>query len=275
MKKPFTMIAVLWFFIAASPRGQEPNFADIILQTEDAYRPIPVLSSQYPAMDLHMAYAIQKTYIRKKLSNETLAGFKAGLTSKKGQKKFGIHAPIAGALFVSGKLTGEAIVDSAIFYRPMIETEIGFIVGASLTRPVKDTATLKKSIQAIAPVIELPDLRFADTKRLTGVDIIAANAAAKQFIVGHPKPVDTVDPNAVAVVLLRGEHEINRGKGKDALGDQWQAVLWLVNTMTGQGWTIQPGQILLTGALGKMLPGKPGKYLADYGDLGKITFRIK
>ena len=45
--------------------------------------------------------------------------------------------------------------------------------------------------------------------------------------------------------------------------------------MIEQGWTIEPGHILLTGALGKMVPGKTGKYIADYGPLGKIAFEIK
>jgi 2-keto-4-pentenoate hydratase len=45
--------------------------------------------------------------------------------------------------------------------------------------------------------------------------------------------------------------------------------------MIEQGWPIEPGNILLTGALGKMLPGKPGKYVADYGSFGKIIFEVK
>jgi len=276
-KKLLTIIALLWFTTIAllTWGGQEANLADAILQAEASRLPIPVLSLQYPTMDENMAYAIQKDYIGKKLANETIAGFKAGLTSEKGQRKFGVDAPIAGALFESGKQTGGAIIHSALFRRPMIETEIAFIIGAPLTRPVPDIATLQKSIRAIAPVIELPDLGFSDMKRLTGSDIIAANACAKQFILGHPQPVDGIDPNTVTVVLSRDRHQINRGKGSEVSGDQWQAALWLVNKMIGQGWTLKPGQILLTGALGKMLPAKLGKYRADYGGLGEIRFEIR
>jgi 2-keto-4-pentenoate hydratase len=124
-------------------------------------------------------------------------------------------------------------------------------------------------------VIELPDMGFADMKQLKGVDIIAANVAAKQFILGQEKAVEEVDLNAVMVSLSLDDQEVNTGKGKDALGDQWQAALWLVNTMIKQGWKLEPGYIVITGALGKMLPGKPGKYVADYGSFGKIAFEIK
>ena len=84
-----------------------------------------------------------------------------------------------------------------------------------------------------------------------------------------------MDLNAVTVTLSLDGQEINRGKGIDALGDQWQAALWLVNTMVAQGWTMEPTNVIITGALGKMVPGKPGKYVADYGSFGKISFEIK
>jgi 2-keto-4-pentenoate hydratase len=74
--------------------------------------------------------------------------------------------------------------------------------------------------------------------------------------------------------LKRNGEAINRGKGTDALGGQWKAALRLVNTMVKQGWKIEPGQIIITGALGRMVPGKPGNYIADYGPLGTITFKI-
>jgi 2-keto-4-pentenoate hydratase len=49
----------------------------------------------------------------------------------------------------------------------------------------------------------------------------------------------------------------------------------LINTVVQQGWKIEPGQILITGALPKAIPGKPGKYVADFEKLGKISFEIK
>jgi 2-keto-4-pentenoate hydratase len=59
------------------------------------------------------------------------------------------------------------------------------------------------------------------------------------------------------------------------MGSQWSAALWLVNTMVEQGWTIKRGNVLMTGALGNMIPGKPGRYRADFGALGMIEFEIR
>jgi 2-keto-4-pentenoate hydratase len=275
MNKLFTIAAVLLFSVVVTACSQKQNLADLLMQAEATHQSIPVLSVQYPAMDIPLAYRVQKTYVEKKLTTEKIAGFKAGLTSRRGQKRFGVSAPIAGVLFESGKLTGKVTVDKEAFRHLMLETEIGFVIGSPMTQPVDDVAALRKSIKAVMPIIELPDVGFADMKRLTGVDIIAANVSAKQFIAGQPQLVDGVDLNTLTVTLSLDGQEMSQGIGAEASGDQWQAALWLVNTMIEQGWTIEPGNILLTGALGKMLPGNPGEYVADYGSFGTIIFEVK
>jgi 2-keto-4-pentenoate hydratase len=247
----------------------------VILQAYQTKRPFPVLSTSHPELDVAMAYAIQKAYVGKLLANDKIAGFKAGLTSAAGQQRFGVNAPLAGVLLASGKLADGTTVDSSQFIALMLETEIGYVIGKPITHPIRDVAELQAAVQAVMPVIELPDLGFTDMKQLKGVDIIAANVAAKQMIVGQERPAIGVDVNAVTLVLTLDGQEINTGKGTDALGDQWQAALWLINTMIAQGWTLEPGAVLITGALGNMLPGKPGNYVADYGELGKITFTVK
>ena len=266
---------VLFVFAASTGLAQVADLADMILQAYQSQKPFPVLSTSHPEMDVTMAYAIQKAYVGKLLANDKIVGFKAGLTSAAGQQRFGVNAPVAGVLLASGKLADGATVDSSQFVALMLETEIGYVVGKSISQPIKDVAELKAAIQSVLPVIELPDLGFADMQHLKGVDIIAANVAAKQMIVGQERPVAGLDVNAVALTLTLNGQEINKGKGTDAMGDQWQAALWLINTMVAQGWTLEPGAVVITGALGNMLPGKPGSYVADYGNFGKVTFTIK
>jgi 2-keto-4-pentenoate hydratase len=275
MRNVLAIAVVFCLAITAMAWGQESKSADILIQAEASHQRIPLVSSQNPAMDVDMAYRVQKSYVEKKIADQKIAGFKAGLTSESSQKKFGVANPVSGVLFESGKRSEGAIIDSSAFHLPMIETEIGFVIGKSITQPLDDAAALRECISAVMPVIELPDLGFADMKQLKGVDIIAANVAAKQFIVGSKQKADAFDLNSVEVSLSLDGEEINHGKGTDAFGDQWQAAFWLVNTVINQGWRLEPGQIIITGALGKLLPGKPGEYIADYGDFGKITFKIK
>ena len=83
------------------------------------------------------------------------------------------------------------------------------------------------------------------------------------------------DPNTAEPRLVCNGTELNHGSARDALGDQWQAALWLVNTMIEHGWTLRPGQILLTGILGRMIPAAPGECTANYGNWGTIAFSIE
>jgi len=89
-------LCIIVLFYAASPgRGVEPGAADTLLKAETDGKLIPLVSLDHPAVDVPMAYRIQKAYAEQKLKNETLSGFKAGLTSPAGQRRFGLSAPVA------------------------------------------------------------------------------------------------------------------------------------------------------------------------------------
>ena len=55
--------------------GQVVDVADILLKAEQEGRPIPVLSLQYPSIDVIMAYQAQRSYVQKRLKVEKIAGF--------------------------------------------------------------------------------------------------------------------------------------------------------------------------------------------------------
>jgi len=276
MRQQLLFLIIMFLVMCDAPAwSQEQRFIELLLQAEKNHQRIPVLSVPYPAIDVETAYQIQNAYIAHKLLTETLAGFKAGLTSTGIQQQFNVNTPVAGALFASGKLSNQAIVDSKQFHQLMIETEIGLILGETITKPLPDVAALRATIHTAVPVIELPDVGFSDMSRLTGVDIIAANVTARQFIVGTERPVADADLNDVNVRLSFDGKKIHHGTGSDAYGDQWRAAYWLVNTVIEHGWKLEAGHLLLTGSLGPMALGKPGKYVADYGAFGTIRFEVK
>ena len=253
------------------------RLTDILINAHINCRKIPVLSIQYPGIDETAGYLIQKTYVKRllALSKDRIAGFKAGLTSESAMKRFAVKEPLAGVLFASGETAVNTTIDKTLFRNLMIETEIGFIIEKPIHHTIKDVGELKNYTRYAVPVIELPELGFADMKKLKSPDIIAANIGSKKFILGKKKKIEELDLNAVAVTLKRNGEIINRGKGADAFDGQWKAALWLVNTLVKKAWKIEPGHVLITGALGRMLPAEHGKYIADYGNLGIIDFKIK
>jgi len=252
---------------------EEP--ASLIFQAHEANKPIPIISDKYPEIDIQTAYLIQREYLFKRLVKDQIAGYKAGLTSENIQKTFGVKSPVFGVLFATGRRGKESIIDSSRFITPMIETEVGFIIGKAVAQPINDFSELYEHISAVVPVIEIPDLGFEENKKPRVIDIIASNVSAGEFIVGESKKINYTEVNNINVDLYMDGRKINSGKATDTMGDQWKALLWLVNTTLSNGWEIKPGQILITGVLGNMIPGKNGKYVADFGGIGNISFEVK
>jgi len=270
------LIVPLALAVAAAAAGAAGGLALELVRAEYDRQPIPILTQADPALTVAGAYAVQKEYVAMKLAGgEAIAGFKGGLTAGGVQKRFGMDAPVTGVLFLSGLLTGSPVLDRSQFGSLMLETEIAFVIGEPIAATLPDIASLRGKVRAAMPAIEAPDLGFADMKKLKAADLIAANVSARQFIGGPESAPDDFDLNAVRVVLYRDGAAVSAGSGEDALGDQWNTALWLVNSTVEQGYKIEPGHILMTGALGAMLPGKPGRYVADYGPFGRIEFTVK
>ncbi|OAD22202.1 4-oxalocrotonate decarboxylase [Candidatus Thiomargarita nelsonii] len=261
---------VLWLALVTSVSAGEVELADLLLQSHHNNQLIPLVSLINPQLSVEQAYIVQAHYVRGR--NEKLVGFKAGLTSQAVQKKFQVNQALAGVLFASGDLS--ATTSLSQFQRLMLETELGFEIGKAIRGVVANKAELKQYIKAVLPVIELPELGFAG--KPTVVDIIAANVGSAAFIKGKPvTDLSDLDLNALKVTLTRNGETVNVGLGRDALGDQWQAALWLVNRLIGLGRTLEPGQFVITGAMGKMIKAEAGDYKADFGKLGVISFSIE
>ncbi len=270
------LISLTLFSLSAFGHAQHEPFAKTLYDAWQQQNPIPQLSLRSRSdVPERTAYAVQKAFVNLRLQQDAIAGYKAGLTSEAGQKKFGVSGALYGVLFQSGEFPAENAVKLSDFGKLMLETEIGFILAADITQVPANREELQSYIQAVVPVIELPDLGFEQPKQLKGVDIIAANVASSGFITGAPVATEQAgDLNQLSVTLVHNNTTINQGSGSDALGDQWQALLWLIESLHEQGYQLKKDQLLITGALGKMLPAESGEYGADFGTLGKLNFKV-
>jgi 2-keto-4-pentenoate hydratase len=109
--------------------------------------------------------------------------------------------------------------------------------------------------------------------KVTATDIIASNVGAYRYIVGEPVPIVS-DLAHLRVVLRRDGEVIAEGSGADALGDPRLSAEWMMKKAHEIGYAPAAGWVLLTGALGRVVDAVPGAYEADYGELGKIAFRV-
>jgi len=210
-------------------------------------------------IDELQAYAIQATVVKDAYGN-AIAGYKAGLTSLMTQQRFHVNQPVLGVLPTSGQLFSGATL--AMVPGLKIEVEIGFLIGDG-DQPA-----------AMLPAIELPRLDYADMKQVTLADIVATNVSAYEFISGPTLPFD---PNvrSLEVSLDKDGKQLFSAFGSDALGDPSQSYAWTVNKIRSLGYELKPGMIVITGALGRVTDAGPGAYVAHYGQLGELKFKIE
>lgn len=242
-------------------------------------QPAPVLSPEYgKAFTIDKAYGIQRLAVGQVTQGRRVVGYKAGLTTPAAQQKYAINEPVAGVLLPGSEIIGnedgyQVLLKS--FRKPLIEVELGYRLLRRVTVPLPDVAALKEIVGEIAPVIELPDLITAGNVAPTALDLIATNIGAKRVIVGPGRAPSLTDPNGIHVDVYREGESVSSGDSRQVLGDQWQALLWLVNRTVTTGWAIEPGQLLITGAIGTAAPLQTGLYVADYGDFARLEFVVE
>lgn len=215
------------------------------------------------------AYQVQRQYLA--LRKDKIVGFKAGLTNASVQQRQGASEPAGGVLFAGAGATPNVTFSLTDFVQPRIETEIGFITATDITQPVKPE-DLHTHLSHWFPMIEIVDMGFTAPHALT--DLIASNVVASRFIQSDfTNELNTANQSTVS--LFRNGNLLHEGKATDSLGDQFKAAAWIINSALAQGYSINPGQLLMTGALGVTHPPEQGSYRADYGDFGFIEFSFE
>ncbi len=240
------------------------DWAKALLTAWQTQTPKPAYSREDVSVD--EAFQVQKRYVA--LRDEHISGYKAALTNEAAQASQGVDRPVAGVLFDSVSVKPGVSMNMTDLITPVIETEVGFVIGEAITEPL-DLETFASKLSHWLPMIELGDVGFAARPLVT--DIIAGNAAAAYYLRSDYK-WDVATANDAAIRLYRDGELLHEGDPRDSMGDQLVAAKWLVDHCLQQGYEVLPGQVLMTGSLGQIQMASPGHYLADYGDFGQVEF---
>ncbi len=251
------------------------------LAQEDALAPESSAENQSFSEDAwRRAYAEQHDAMFIRLDGLSPAGFKAGLTSSAGQKRFNSDRAVFGVLPPYTKIASEKPIQLSVFGRGMIELEMAFRLTQTVSGEIADIASLKVLIADVAPAFELPDLGLLRSPAEGALGIVRANAAAHSFVVGEAKALQNLastkgfDIDTFAVKLSCNNDVILSAVSGDILGGQWQNLLALINDRVAQGWVIYPDQWLLTGAIGQMLPLQAGRCEGEIAGLGSLAINV-
>ena len=227
--------------------------------------------------DLDAAYAVQESSTVRALERgRRVVGRKIGLTSPAVQAQLGVDRPDFGMLFADMAAAAGRPIEMARTMQPKIEAEIALVLGADLPHADPTVADLLMATAYALPALEIVGSRIAGWDiRIT--DTIADNASSGLFVLGGPaRSLDGLDLGAGArMTMRRGEEVVSEGSGEACLGHPLNAAVWLAGEMARRGRPLMAGEIVLTGALGPMVPVAPGDdFIAEIAGLGRVTARF-
>jgi len=247
--------------------------AKLLRDAQASGRPIAPLRETFPGLDAQDAYAIQKCNTDlKREAGARLVGAKIGLTSPAVQKQLGVDTPDYGVLFDDMGYAEGLPIPLADLQQPKIEAEIAFVLGRDLDLPNPTIVDVIGAIDYALPALEIVGSRIAGWN-IRLVDTVADNASSSAWVVGaSPRKLGEPDLRACAMTMRCDGEVVSTGSGAACLGHPLNAVLWLARTMARVGAPLKAGQLVLSGALGPMVPVEAGKtYTAHIDGLGSVS----
>jgi 2-keto-4-pentenoate hydratase len=236
-------------------------------------RPCAPVRDLLPPSDIGAAYAVQSAWVADRVAaGARVVGRKIGLTNPAVQAQLGVDQPDFGVLLDDMHCETGAPIDITRTMQPKIEAEIAFVLCRDLTDAVIGPADIAVATSVVVPALEIVDSRIADWD-IDIVDTVADNASSGLFVLGdRRRPLGDLDLTACAMLLRRGGDVVSTGSGAACLGSPLTAVAWLATTARDYGRPLLTGDIVLSGALGPMVPVAAGdSFRADISGIGAVS----
>ena len=239
-------------------------------------RTIAPISASHGIAGLDAAYAVAELNTRALIeSGRRVVGKKVGLTSKAVQAQLGVDEPDFGILFDDMEVLNGDGAPMARLLQPKVEAEVAFVVGRELAGPAPSWAEFLACIAYALPAIEIVDSAITDWK-ITLVDTVADNASCGLYVLGdQPVALGRVSLGEVGMQMTKNGQVASVGSGAACLGHPLRAAYWLARTMAARGQGLRAGELILSGALGPMVPVVAGDLIhAQVGALGSVSCRM-
>jgi 2-keto-4-pentenoate hydratase len=226
------------------------------------------------ASDIDSAYAVQSINTEFwRQAGRRVVGQKIGLTSIAVQRQLGVSQPDFGVLFDDMLILDGGTLNAASVIQPKAEGEVAFVMGRDFDNPRATAVDLMAAIAYALPAIEIVDSRLKDWK-ITIADTVADNASSAFFVLGsQPQSLAGLDLLTCGMMLTLDGTVASVGAGAACLGHPLTAAAWLAATLSSRGQPLKAGDIVLSGALGPMVPIAPGNQVrVRIGGLGSAEF---
>ncbi len=260
--------------VTKPPRSDPINLAaQRILQAITSGTPGLPVRDLIGDTDIAAAYAVQQVVNGARVERGAyLVGRKIGLTSAAVQRQIGVEQPDFGVLFNDMRWEDGGVIPASKLLQPRAEAEIAFVLAQDLDDGPFTVEHVAGAVAFAVAALEIVDSRVAGWDvRIT--DTVADNASSGMFVLGirHVR-LESFVPLEVAMTMTKNGVVVSNGDGKACLGDPLAALAWLADTACTLGEPLQAGEIVLSGALGAMVPVAPGDTVrADITNLGAVT----
>jgi len=239
--------------------------------------PVDPITSRFPEITIEDAYKIQQRMLSHRLKNgEKVIGKKIGVTSKAVMNMLGVGQPDFGYMLDGMAYQEGQAVDISNLIQPKAEGEIAFVLKKNLMGPGITAADVLAATEGVMVCFEIVDSRIKDWK-IKIQDTVADNASCGGFVLGS-QLVDIRDIDLIncGMVLEKNGEVAVTGAGAATMGSPVNAMVWLANTLGRLGISLNAGEVVLSGALGAMVPVKAGDQLrVTIGGIGSCSIRFE
>jgi len=252
------------------------ELADELWQADRTAVPVEPLTQRHPEFQIEDAYAIQSVNIDRRVARGAIVrGRKVGLTARPMQALLGVDEPDYGVLLDEMFVEEGDEVPLERLVQPRIEAELAFVMERDLAGPGVTAANVLTAVAGVLPAVEIVDSRVADW-RIKLVDTVADNASSGLLVLGgNLRRVTEIDLRLVGVVVTRHGELVDTGAGAAALGNPARCVAWLANKLASFGASLRAGDVVLPGAVHRMVNVAPGDaFRAEFAHLGAVTARF-
>ncbi len=259
----------------STPSKIELAAADRLELAQDSGTPTAPVRDILGSTDIASAYAVQDELTRRRSSRGAqIVGRKIGLTSPAVQAQLGVDQPDFGVLFDDMAYAEGSTVPTSSLLQPKIEAEIAFLLSKDLDGFL-DLDTVRDAVDHAVAALEIVDSRVADWD-ITIVDTVADNGSSALYVLGtETVSLESFVPKDVEMSMTVDGTVASQGNGTACLGDPLEALLWLAQTAKEYGSPLRAGQVILSGALGPMVPVTPGNTVrAEITGLGTVSINF-